>query len=112
MRGDDSTNPPRLVQMTPPGPLDYPPPSVEVQVGFGARSRQGPARSVNDDHYLVLRLGRHLETLMTSLPDGDLSKHFDEYGYGMVLADGMGRAGELASRIAILALVQFARDFG
>jgi PPM family protein phosphatase len=112
MRADDSTNPPRLVQMTPPSALDSPPPAVDVQVGFGARSRQGPAQSVNDDHYLVVRMGRHLETLMTSLPDGDLSQPFDEYGYGMVIADGMGGAGEFASRLAIVALVQLAIDFG
>ena len=52
-------------------PLDSPPPSVVVEVEFGARSRRGPLRSVNDDHYLIMRLGRHQETLMTSLPERD-----------------------------------------
>ena len=37
-------------------PTDYPPPSVEVEAAFGAQSRRGPLRSVNDDHYLILRL--------------------------------------------------------
>jgi protein phosphatase len=83
-----------------------------MEVGFGALSRQGPGRSVNDDHYLIMRMGRHLETLKTSLPDGDLPRHFDEYGYGMVVADGMGSAGDLASRLAIATLVQLAIDFG
>jgi PPM family protein phosphatase len=112
MRSDDPTYPPRLVQMVPQSPLDSPPPSVDMEVGFGALSRQGPGRSANDDHYLIMRLGRHLETLKTSLPDGDLPKHFDEYGYGMVVADGMGSAGDLASRLAIATLVQLAVDFG
>ena len=112
MRADDSSNPPKLVQMVPPSPLDYPPPSVEMEVGFGALSRKAPGRPVNDDHYLIMRLGRHLETLKTSLPDGDLPRHFDEYGYGMVIADGMGGAGDLASRLAIATLVQLAIDFG
>ncbi len=97
--------------MVPPSPVDYPPPSVEMEVGFGALSRKAPGRPVNDDHYLIMRLGRHLETLKTSLPDGDLPRHFDEYGYGMVVADGMGGAGDLASRLAIATLVQLAIDF-
>ena len=97
--------------MVPPSPVDSPPPSVDMEVGFGALSRQGPGRSVNDDHYLIMRMGRHLETLKTSLPDGDLPRHFDEYGYGMVIADGMGSAGDLASRLAIATLVQLAIDF-
>jgi serine/threonine protein phosphatase PrpC len=112
MPGDDATNAPRLVQMVPQSPLDSPPPAVDMEVGFGALSRQGPGRSVNDDHYLIMRLGRHLETLKTSLPDRDLPKYFDEYGYGMVVADGMGGAGDLASRLAIATLVQLAVDFG
>jgi protein phosphatase len=94
------------------GPLDSPPPSANVDVEFGAWSRRGPSRSVNDDHYLVLRLGRHQETLMTSLPAADVPQRFDEYGYGMVIADGMGAAGEPASRLAITTLVRLAIEFG
>jgi serine/threonine protein phosphatase PrpC len=93
-------------------PVDSPPPLVDVEVGFGARSRRGPLRTVNDDHYLILRLAREHETLMTSLPDGAVVKHFDEHGYGMVIADGMGRAGEAASRLAISTLVELAINFG
>ena len=89
MRDEDSSDPPKLVQMVPPSPLDSPPPSVVMEVAFGALSRQGPGRSVNDDHYLIMRLGRHMEMLKTSLP-----------------------AGDLASRLAIATLVQLAIDFG
>jgi serine/threonine protein phosphatase PrpC len=95
-----------------PGPWDSPPPAEEVAVEFGAWSRRGPSRAVNDDHYLVLRLGRHQETLMTSLPAADVPQRFDEYGYGMVIADGMGAAGEPASRLAITTLVRLAIEFG
>jgi PPM family protein phosphatase len=95
-----------------PGPWDSPPPAEEVAVEFGAWSRRGPSRAVNDDHYLVLRLGRHQETLMTSLPAVDVPQRFDEYGYGMVIADGMGAAGEPASRLAITTLVRLAIEFG
>jgi len=95
-----------------PDGLDSPPPSVDVEVEFGAQSRRGEARSANDDHYLVLRLGRNEEVLMTSLPEGEVPQRFDEYGYGMVIADGLGGAGETASRLAISTLVHLAIYFG
>ena len=92
----------------------FPPPSATVQVTFGAQSRRGQSRSVNEDHYLVLRLGRHQETLLTSLPDEAIAARFDEYGYAMVVADGMGGtgAGEAASHLAIATLVYLVRHFG
>lgn len=95
-------------------PVDFPPASAKVTVEFGADSRPGRYRSANEDHYLVLRLGRHQETLMTSLPDHEAPKRFDEFGYGMVIADGMGGtgAGEVASRLAIATLVHLALHFG
>lgn len=49
---------------------------------------------------------------MTSLPADDVPQRFDEYGYGMVIADGMGAAGEPASRLAITTLVGLAIEFG
>ncbi len=95
-----------------PGPLDSPPPTVHVDVEFAARSRRGVTTTPNHDHYLVLRMGRHQETLMTSLPEGDVRKRFDECGYGMVIADGEGEAGETASRIAVATLAQLSTYFG
>lgn len=85
-----------------------------MDVEFGAHSRRGPQRSVNEDHYLVLRLQRRQETLLTSLPEQALPRHFDEFGYGMVVADGMGGtgAGEAASRLAVTTLVSLAVYFG
>ena len=96
-----------------PGPLDSPPRlPIKVEAGFGARSRRGPRRPVNDDHYLIMSLGRHHEALMTSLPANDLLKRFVEFGYGMFIADGMGSDGEAASRLAISSLVHLAINFG
>jgi len=93
---------------------EFPPLSTTVQVTFGARSSRGRLRMVNEDHYLVLRLGRHQETLMTSLPDEAIAARFDESGYAMVVADGMGGAGagEAASHLAIATLVHLVRHFG
>ncbi len=94
------------------GHLNSPPPSVKVHVEFGARSRRAPLRSINEDHYLILRAGRHLETLVTSLPEDEIPKRFDEFAYGMVIADGVGRGGEVASRLAITTLSHLLVHFG
>lgn len=75
---------------------------------LGALSHQGRVRTNNEDHYLVARLSRSFESLMTNVPDGVLPTHVHESGYGMLVADGMGgmAAGEVASRLAIQTLVQ------
>jgi len=93
---------------------EFPPPSATVLVTFGAQSRRGRSRVSNEDHYLVMRLRRLQETLLTSLPDEAIAEHFDESGYAMVVADGMGGtgSGEAASRLAIATLVQLVRHFG
>jgi PPM family protein phosphatase len=95
-------------------PLEYPPPSATVHVTFGAESRRGRSHSINEDHYVVIRLGRHQETLLTSLPEKIIGKRFDESGYAMVVADGVGPAGsgETASRLAIATLLHLVRHFG
>lgn len=95
-------------------PLDSPPPFAPVQVTFGAQTRCGRLRTVNQDHYLIVRLGRHQETLMTSLPDDVIASHFEEYGYAMAVADGMGGAGtgQDASHLALATLVHLMRHFG
>ena len=95
-----------------PGNIDSPAPSARVEVDFGACSVRGPLRPVNDDHYLIVRLGRHQETLLTSLPYGEVPPRFDEFAYGMVIADGMGREAETASRLAITTLAHQTVYFG
>jgi len=89
-------------------------PSATVAVVFGAKSHRGLARRVNEDHYIVISIGRHQQTLLTSLPDEVAQTRFDEYGYAMVVADGMGGsgAGESASHLAIATLVSLVRYFG
>jgi len=93
---------------------DFPPRSATVDVTFGARTCQGHSRTVNADHYVVLRMGRHQETLLTSLPDDAMGRHYGEYGYAMVVADGIGGngAGEDASHLALTTLVYLVRRFG
>lgn len=95
-----------------PGRNDSPPPGVPVTVDCAALSRQSALRDVNEDHYLITRLSRGHETLLTSLPESALPRHFNEYGYGMVIADGFGVAGERASRLAVATLMHLAICFG
>jgi protein phosphatase len=100
--------------MPPPAPGQFGEPPSTTYVQFGADSRPGKSRAVNEDHYAIIQLGRHQETVLTSLPDGLIPKRFDEYGHAMVVADGLGRgpAGEAASRLAIATLMHLVLHFG
>lgn len=81
--------------------------SARMQVDIAAQTHQGLVRSANEDHYLVIRLGRTLETLLTSLPSDQVPARAEEVGYGLLVADGVGgaAAGEVASRLALSTLV-------
>jgi protein phosphatase len=84
--------------------------SAAVQVDLAVLSHQGKVRPNNEDHFLVVRFHRVLQTLLTNLPEGLLPLQAEEVGYGMVVADGMGgmAAGEVASRSAIRTLINLA----
>ena len=83
-----------------------------VEIDVNARSHQGHRRANNEDHFFVTRLGRTLQTMITSVPAEDVPARTEEVNYVMVVADGMGghAAGEIASRMAISALVGLALD--
>src|ERR1700682_1997341 len=88
--------------------------SSTVKVEFGGLSHTGKVRPINEDHFMITRLGRDQETLLTNLPAGDVAQHFQEAGDAMVVADGMGGAarGEEASRLAISTLAHLGLQFG
>jgi protein phosphatase len=91
---------------------DFPPASALVEPRFGAYSRRGRFHTVNEDHYLILTLGRSQQTVLTSLPDDLVGKRFDEQGFAMIVADGLGQdTGETASRIALITLLDLILKF-
>jgi PPM family protein phosphatase len=93
------------------GVAQAPSSSALVRIDVSALSHPGYHRANNEDHYLISRLGRTLQTIDTSLPTGDVPECAEEVNYVMIVADGMGgHAGEIASRMAISALVSLALD--
>jgi PPM family protein phosphatase len=90
----------------------FPPLSATTRAEFAVQTRRGSSHAVNEDHYLVTRLGRNHETLFTSLSEDVIPRRFDEFAYAMVVADGMGPAGEVASRLAVAALLELTLRFG
>jgi protein phosphatase len=77
-----------------------------------ALSHAGHVRANNEDQFFVTKVVRSLETMLSSLPPGDVPDRTEDINYAMVVADGMGghAAGEVASRLAISTLVRLALD--
>jgi protein phosphatase len=81
-----------------------------IEVEIAGLSHPGRVRPNNEDHFLISRMGRYMETLGTNLAPERVPPRFEESFHGVILADGVGggRAGEVASETAIEALVQLA----
>ena len=92
---------------TPPPPF-----SSRINVDLFGMTDKGYGRNKNEDHFLIVRAGRALETVLTNLSEEEtmIGELFEETGYGMVVADGVGgaAAGEVASRQAIYTLLSLA----
>ena len=92
---------------TPPSPF-----SSRVNVDLYGMTDKGYVRTRNEDHFLIVRCGRAVETVLTSLTEDETmpGELYEETGYGMVVADGVGGVvgGEVASRQAIYTLLGLA----
>ncbi len=83
-------------------------PSADVaHVDVAGLTDRGHRRPNNEDHFLIARFGRFLETLDTNLPRPDARFCEGETGYALLVADGMGghAGGEIASGLAISTLL-------
>ena len=92
------------VDVTPPRPF-----SSRINVDVFGITDKGKVRTQNEDHFLIVRAGRAVETVLTSLSETETmpGELFEETAYGIVVADGVGgqSAGEVASRQAIYTLL-------
>jgi protein phosphatase len=95
------------LELSSPG-LKTGPPSSQVKVEIAGTTHCGHVRRNNEDHYLAIRFQRSLDILSTNLEDNTTEQSFEEIGYGLLVADGMGgmAAGEVASRMALCKLVE------
>jgi PPM family protein phosphatase len=84
------------------------PHSSQITVTIAGATHCGHVRENNEDHFLAVKFQRSLETVCTNLEGDALGPRFDETGYGLLVADGMGglAAGEEASRIALCKMVE------
>jgi protein phosphatase len=90
-------------------PVGKGPPAGRTTFGaidVAGATHPGRIRPSNEDHFLIARFGRFLETIETNLSPQDMDPRYEEVGYGLVTADGLGghSAGEEASRLAITCL--------
>jgi len=106
MSGDNSADTKPDLLVLPPVAAAFPPLDVEV----AGRTHPGRVRPVNEDNFHVVRFGRYLRTVVSSLPAGHAPEEDSPPGYGFAVADGMGgkAAGEVASRAALAVLVEVA----
>jgi serine/threonine protein phosphatase PrpC len=76
----------------------------QPHIEIAARTDRGKQRETNEDAYLVFRTGRFLERIQSSIASEELASHYDQGGYIMAVADGMGgvAGGEVASRQALV----------
>ncbi|MGH7742175.1 MAG: PP2C family protein-serine/threonine phosphatase [Candidatus Eiseniibacteriota bacterium] len=100
--------PAERVTMTTPVSGSPTPTPVRLRPQIGALTDRGKVRETNEDAFIVFRIGRFLERVMSNIPESELPSHTEDSGYLMVVADGLGghEAGDVASRSALVSALQ------
>ena len=100
--------PAERVTMTSPIPGSPPPATAPLRVDIGALTDRGQVRQTNEDAFIVFRIGRFLERVMSNIPEAELPSHTEDSGHLLVVADGLGghEAGDVASRSALISVLQ------
>lgn len=73
-------------------------------------THRGHVRAVNDDHFLIASLHRHVQIHLTSLPDAEaIGGETERLAYLAMVADGVGGGphGDRASRWAVEAITRY-----
>ena len=61
-----------------------------VHVDIGGRTHRGKIRPNNEDNFHIVRFGRYLQSVASSLPDSGMLEELENIGYGYCVADGLG----------------------
>ena len=106
MRDDQLDDTMPDVPVFPPAATD----TLLLDVEVGGRTHAGLVRPKNEDNFHVVKFGRYLRTVLSSLPAGHAAEEDAPPGHGFAVADGVGghAAGEVASRVALTVLVEIA----
>src|SRR5438270_13954797 len=85
---------------------------AQVRAEVGGLSHPGKVRPNNEDCFLAARFARSMVTLGTNLPDGRVPDRYEEAGFVLMVADGIGgaAAGEVASSLAPTGGIHLAPD--